>query len=301
MTWKRMLWLMAFFMLAVLLAVHFFVSRLNVPGSTQEVLGVRSVFPPGPRIPIAGAKNGWQGFAFSGRFRFFRRASPNPREDFQKLKLKNFLTSPLQADLDLFEGGLYVLQRAGKGYRMFCLFCKGGYNYWADMASANSIHFSRQAFERFILHLRIDGQGALPTVAGQIASLHRRISPFFIQTPAQLLALMAAICLVVLLATAAGLRFSGSCPRRDGSGLEACTPGATLIVKGHGRRQVTACCLCREGDLLVIYRFRRPYMKIDLRVQRQDIAWEKRGFRFYKNRVILEEEDFQRWRLRLMA
>ncbi len=292
---------MVFIMLLPLLGMFFVVSRLDIPGSEIEVMGVRSVFPAGPYAPVSGAKNGWQGFAFSGRFRLFRRVSPNPREDFQELKLKNFLTSPLQTDLDLFEGGLYVLQKAGKGYRMFCLFHKDDCNYWADMVSASSLHFSRQAFERFILHLQVDGEGAFPTVAGQIASLHRRISPFFMQTPGQLLAMMAVLFVLVFLIAYLVNRYSGSCPRRVELPHGECTPFATLRIGGLGRRKITACCLCREGDFLVIYRFRRTYMKIDLRVQRRNIVWEKRGFRFNNNRVILEEEDFQKWRLRLMT
>jgi hypothetical protein len=174
-------------------------------------------------------------------------------------------------------------------------------NYWADMRSRDSLHFSRQAFERFILNLEIEGEKTAPAVAGQIAAWHEKISPFILQTPGQLLGFMAAIFTLVLAFMTALFRFSGSCPRGPNRDGEACTPGATLAVREYGRRQVTACCLCREGEFLVIYRFRRPYLRIDIKGERQEIVWEKRSFRYKNIQVTLDDDDFQNWRLRLMA
>jgi hypothetical protein len=51
----------------------------------------------------------------------------------------------------------------------------------------------------------------------------------------------------------------------------------------------------------VIYRFRRPYLWIDIRGERQDIVWEKKSLRYKNIRGILEDNGFQDWRLRLMA
>ena len=301
MTWKKTLWLTFFIMLAVMLIVYFVISRQSIQGNAMKIMGVSSIFPAGNCSRIPDAKNGWQGCGFTGNFRFFSRSSPQAREDFQKLVKENFSRSPLKQDLALFDGGVYVLQRAGKGYRMFCLFYKGGVNYWADMLSRDSLHFSRQAFERFILNLEIEGEKTAAAVVGQIGSLHGKISPFFMQTPGQLLGMMATIFTLVMLFAAAMIRFSGSCPRRQDQAGEACTPGATLAIRGFGRRNVTACCLCREGEFLVIYRFRRPYLKINIRRERQDIVWEKRSFRYKNIRVTLDDDDFQNWRLRLMT
>jgi hypothetical protein len=296
MSWKKTLGLIFFSMLSVMLIVNFVISRQRIQGNTMNIMGVRSIFPAGNCSRIPDAKNGWQGYGFARNFRFFFRSSHQAREDFLKLVKDNFGHAPLQQDLSLFDGGAYILQKAGKGYRMFCLFFCGNANYWADMFSPDSLHFSRQAFERFILNLEIAGEKTSPAVAEQISSLHKKISPFFMQTSAQLLGMMAVIfALVMLIAVAANI-FSGSRPRRQDLLPEACTTGATLVVKGFGRRRVTACCLCREGESLVIYRFRRPFLKIDMRNERQNIVWGKNSL-IYKNfRVILAEEDFQRWR-----
>jgi hypothetical protein len=298
MTWKKSLWLTFFVLLSVLLIVNFIISRQSIQGSAGKIMGVSSIFPAGDYSRIHDAKNGWQGYGFAGNFRFFSRSSPQAREDFQKLVKDNFSRSPLKQDLALFDGGVYILQKAGKGYRMFCLFFHGDTNYWADMFSPDSLHFRRQAFENFILNLEIDGERTSPAVAGQINSLHKKISPFFMQTPAQLLAMMAVIFTMVLLITVAVNLFSGSCPRHQDLLPEACTPGATLIVKGFGRRRVSACCLCREGESLVIYRFRRPFLKIDMRSERQNIVWEKNSLGYKNIRVLLAEDDFQNWRSR---
>ena len=115
-----------------------------------------------------------------------------------------------------------------------------------------------------------------------------------------MMGLMAAIFLLVTGITYGLNRFSGSCPRRADPAGDECTPYATLRIRGFARRQLNACCLCREGDFLVVYRFRRPYLKIDLRSERQEIAWERTSFRYMNIRIIMAYEDFSKWRLRLM-
>jgi hypothetical protein len=301
MTWKKSMWLTFFVMLSVMLIVNFIFSRQSIQGNTMKIMGVSSIFPAGNYSRIPDAKNGWQGFGFAMNFRFFFRSSPQARLDLRKLVKDNFSRSPLKQDLALFDGGAYILQKAGKGYRMFCLFSRGDTNYWADMFSPSSLHFSRQAFEQFILNLEIDGQKTSAVVAGQIDSLHNKISPFFMQTPAQLLGMMAIICALAMFIAVAANIFSGSCPLRLDLTPEACTPGATLLVRGFGRRRVGACCLCREGDFLVIYRFRRPFLKIDMSTERQNVLWEKNSLRYKNYRVILDEDDFQNWRSRFFV
>jgi hypothetical protein len=301
MTWKKSLWLTFFIMLSVMLIVNFVISRQGIQGNAMKIMGVSSLFPAGNYSGIPDAKNGWQGYGFAGGFRFFSRSSPQARKDLQKLVNDNFSRSLLKQNLALFDGGAYILQKAGKGYRMFCLFAYGDTNYWADMVSPDSLHFRLQAFENFILNLEIDGEKTPPAVAEQIRSLHKKISPFFMQTPSQLLGMMAVIFTLILLVAVAVNIFSGSCPRRQNPVPEACTPRATLVVRGFGRRQVTACCLCREGESLVIYRFRRPFLKIDIRNEWQNIVWEKNSLCYKNFRVILNEDDFQNWRSRFFG
>lgn len=305
MTWRRMTVLMAALMLLALGVMFFFFSRLEIPGRRLEVLGVRSVFPAGDYAPVAAAENGWQGYAFAGPFRFFRRPSSAAGADHLELARKNAANAWRRADLDLFAGGLVALRRANKGYRVLCLFHRDGMNYWADLVSNSSLDFGLQVCERFLLNLEIGGEKAAPALAGQLAALRRKVTPFAIQTLPQMMALMAMIFLLVTGITYGVNRFSGSCPRRlrslSAGGVSECSPYATLRVGGLGRRQITACCLCLEGEQLVIYRFRRPYMRIDLRSEREGIAWEKAAFRYKNIRVIPRYEDFERWRLRLMG
>jgi hypothetical protein len=299
-TWKRVIALIFAIMLAVLLAFAFFLLRLDFPGQAKEVLGVRSIFPAGKHAPIADAENGWLGYGFANRFRFFSRPAAAAQADFRALAEKNFARLPLRQKMDLFGGGLYAMHRQRKGYRLYCLFYRGGVVYWADMRSADSLDFSRRIFERFILNLEIGAEKVSPAVAGQVRLLHGKISPFFMQTPGQLLAMMAAMFALAMLIVFAIHMFSGACPRRTDWPLTACTPRATLVVKGFARRQVTACCLSLEGRSLVVYRFRRPFLKIDVGSERQRIEWKKNSL-YYKNyRVILSEEEFQQWRTRLL-
>ncbi len=305
MTWRKMTALMTALMLLGLGAMFFVFSRQELPGQRRELLGVRSVFPAGEPAPVAGAENGWQGYAFAGRFRFFRRFSADAAADHLELARKHAAGAWQRADLDLYAGGLLALRRANKGYRVLCLFHRQGVNYWAELASSSSLDFGLQTVERFVLNLEIGGEKAAPALAGQLAALRGGIPPLAMQTLPQMMGLMAALFLLVAGITYLANRFGGSCPRRlrslSGEGAAECTPYATLRVGGFGRRQISACCLCLEGDWLVIYRFRRPYMKIDLRSERGEIAWEKSAFRYKKIRVILRYEDFERWRLRLLG
>ena len=309
MTWRRVLVLVFVVMLASLLPVYFFVARQEIPGASIEVLGVRSVFPAGGHAPVTDARNGWQGFAFSGGLRFFQRPAEDAAAGLRALKRENFADAPLLADLDLFAGGFFALRRANKGYRLFCVFHEGGTAYWADMRSSSSLDFALRAFERFIVNLEIGGRKAAPGVAGQLAALRRRIPWLTVQTPVQFFALMGGIFALTLLIVYFVFRLSGAPPRRagtpgaEGAGEERewCTPYATLRIGGFGRRKTSACCLCLEGDALVIYRFRRPLLRIDLRQERQELEWERSGFRYRNFRVIMDYADFEKWRLRLMG
>lgn len=309
MTWRRVLVLVFVVMLASLLPVYLFVARQEIPGASIEVLGARSVFPAGGHAPVSDARNGWQGFAFAGGLRFFQRPTADAAADLRALKRENFAAAPLLADLDLFAGGFFALRRANKGYRLFCVFHEGGTAYWADMRSSSSLDFALRAFERFIVNLEIGGRRAGPRVAGQLAALRRGIPWLTVQTPIQFFALMGGIFALTLLIVYFVFRLSGAPPRRAGTpGAESaggppewCTPWATLRSGGFGRRKTSACCLCLEGDALVIYRFRRPLLKIDLRQERQELEWEKSGFRYKNFRVIMNYADFERWRLRLMG
>lgn len=312
MTWRRVLVLVFAVMLASLLPLYFFVARQVIPGASIEVLGARSLFPAGAHAPVSDARNGWQGFAFSGGLRFFQRPAADAAADLRALKRENFAAAPLLADLDLFAGGFIALRRANKGYRLFCVFHEGGTTYWADMRSSSSLDFALRAFERFIVNLEIGGRKAAPGVSGQLAALRRRIPWLTMQTPAQFFILMGGVFALTLLIVYFVFRLSGAPPRRpgpeaapamedDGGRQEWCTPYATLRIGGFGRRKTSACCLCLEGDTLVVYRFRRPFMKIDLRGERQELEWERSGFRYKSIRVIMDYGDFEKWRLRLMG
>ena len=54
-----------------------------------------------------------------------------------------------------------------------------------------------------------------------------------------------------------------------------------------------------KEEFLVIYRFRRPYLKIDLPRERQNMIWKKNLLVCNNARVILAEDDFQEWRLQI--
>lgn len=300
MTWKQTLGLIFLIMLSVLLVAYFVTARPVSQGRAMTIMGLSSVFPAADHARVHDAKNGWQGYAWGGNFRLFQRPSPHAGADFKKLAADNFSRAPLKQDLSLFGGGFYALQKVRKGYRMACLFFRGNTTYWADMVSTNSLHFNRLAFENFILNLEIDGEKAPAAVAEEIRSLREKISPFFMQTPGQLLTMIAAISALVLLIVAAVNLIGGACPRRGDRPMEICTPRATVAVRGFGRRQVGACCLCLEGDSLTIYRFRRPLLRIDMRSERQHVVWEKRSLLYKKYRVILSEDEFQRWRSRFL-
>jgi len=298
--------LMTALMLLGLGAMFFVFSRQELPGRRLELLGVRSLFPAGEPVPVAGAENGWQGYAFPGRFRFLRRSSADAATDHLALARKHAAGAWRRADLHLYAGGLLTLRRANKGYRVLCLFHRQGVNYWADLASASSLDFGLRAVERFLLNLEIGGEKPAPALAGQLAALRGGIPFLAMQTLPQMMGLMAVLFLLVAGITYLANRFGGSCPRRlraaaGSGGLDACTPHATLRSGGFGRRKISACCLCLEGDWLVIYRFRRPVMRIDLRSERDEIAWEKTAFRYKNIRVLLRYEDFERWRLRLLG
>ena len=146
----------------------------------------------------------------------------------------------MRQDLALFDGGVYVLQKAGKGYRLFCLFSKGGVNYWADMGRAirciSAARLSSASFSTW----RSTAKKRRRPWPGRSPPGMRKFRRSSCRRPAQLLGLHGRD-----FHAGPGVHYgAGPFQRllsargriRDG---EACTPGATLVVREFGRRQVT--------------------------------------------------------------
>lgn len=124
MTWKKMLRLLCFFMVILLLGMHFILSRQDIQGQEIKILGVSSIFPSGDFVKISDLKNNWQGYGFAKKFSFFSRPAKNSRADFQKLVWENFQRYYLKKDLALFDGGIYVVQKAGRSHLFTVPFLK---------------------------------------------------------------------------------------------------------------------------------------------------------------------------------
>ncbi len=298
MTWKGSLKLVIVLQLLVLLGLYVFFSSvfLQVKCEPRTFGDVSSLFPSGPADPLV--LNGWKGFRLPYRFRIFCKDFPDPVEGFRELVQKSLKNPYLQKPLSLFDEGLYVIWRQPKGYNLTCLFRRAGRIYWLDMASSSTLDYCQRAFDTSILNLQVRQEAVSAKVKEELSAISRSISPWVIQRPEWFIMMLAGLFVLIWCVIYLVMRLAGACPRDKSPDLDFCTPQATLIERGLGRR-TTPCCLCLEGEELVVYRFRRPYLRIPFVREKENLRLEKKAIHYQKYQILLGEEDLQRWRVRL--
>ena len=297
MTWQRSFKLMLTIQLLVLAGLYALFANMDVKTEFRTLAGIYSRFPAGAAEPLD--LNGWKGFSLPGRFRVFWKDFPDPAGSFRELEDKSLRNFYLKKPISLFDGGIYGIWRRPKGYTLTCVFQSAGRIYWLDMASNSTLDHSRRAFNDCVLNLRIDKKAPAPAVGEELDGISRSVSLWVIQSPNRFILMLAGLFALLGGGIFMVMRLCGSIPRGKNPDVDFCSPQATLVERRMGRRSSMPCCLCLEAEELVVYRFRRPALRIPLGKGKGDLRLEKKSLRYERYQIILEEEDLQRWRVRL--
>ena len=179
------------------------------------------------------------------------------------------------------------------------MFRSAGRIYWLDMVSSSTLDHSRRAFDDCILNLSIGGKATEPGIREELDAISRSVSIWVIQSPNRFILMLGGLFFLFGGGIFMVMHLSGSLPRNKNPDVDFCSPQATLVERRIGRRRNTPCCLCLEGEELVVYRFRRPYLRIPLGKETGNPRLEKKSIRYERYRIVLEEENLQLWRTRL--
>lgn len=292
MTWKRVLYLVLAIEASVVLVLFIVFSRMAVPLETRTFDSVRSLFPSGQTQIYRSGE--WEGYRFPHRFRFLHRHDA-PDVNLQRMIGRTVASPALLESFSLGSEGYYVLRRQAKGYVLFAVFRANGLIYWLDMVSSSTLDHARTAFHRCLLSLEIDDLTIdRAAVERQLEEFSGRISFLVIQSTAQLLGFFVALFVAIYGFTYWLMSLSGACPKRKGEFTILCTPRVTVTRRGLGSN-TTACCLCLEGDRIVAYRFRKPFLIILLSESRDELFLENHRIRFKNFSFIMEDSDFRQW------
>lgn len=292
MTWKRSILLVAAIEAMVLLVLFVVFSNMKIPLEVRTVDSVRALFPPGQTQAYHSGE--WRGYRFPHRFRFLHRQDA-PDVNLQNMIIRTVASPALMEPLSLGSEGYYVLRRQAKGYVLFAVFRTNGLVYWLDMVSSSTLDHSRTAFHRCLLSLEIDDLVIdRDALEGQLSEYAGKISPLVIQSATQLLGFFVVLFLAIVAFTYWLISLSGACPRGKMETSTLCTPRVTVTRRGFGSN-TSACCLCLEGDQIIAYRFRRPFLTIRLSESRDDLFLENDRIRYKNYTFIMEDDDFHRW------
>ena len=297
MTWQRSLKLTLVIEMLVLAGLYALFTTMEVKTEFRTLDGIYSRFPVGAARPLDLKE--WKGFGLSPRFRMLWKDFPDPAGSFRELEEKSLTNHLRKSPLSLFDGGVYVIWRRPKGYTLTCVFRNAGRIYWIDMVSTSTLDHSRRAFDDCIPNLRIGGKTASPAVRKELDAISRSVSIWFIQSRNRFILMLGGFFLLMGSGMFMLMRFAGSLPRGKNPDVDFCSPQATLVERRMSRRRNSPCCLCLEGEELVVYRFRRPTLRIPLTKGTNGLRLEKKSLRYDRYRIILEEEDLLRWRTRL--
>jgi hypothetical protein len=297
MTWQRSLKLVLAIQIMVLAGLYALFHTKGVKSEFGTLGNISSRFPIGTAEPLD--LNGWKGFRLPARLRVFWKDFPDPVGNFRELEEKSLRNVYLKRPLSLFDGGVYVVWRRPQGYTLTCMFRNAGRIYWLDLVSTSMLDQSRRAFDDCILNLRIGGEAAAPGVREELNAISRSVSIWVIQSPNGFILMLGVFFLLFGSGMSLIMRLAGSMPRGKNPEIDFCSPYATLVERRIGRRSSMPCCLCLEGAELVVYRFRRPTLRIPLGKERGDLRLEKKSIRYERYQIFLGEEELQRWRIRL--
>jgi len=296
MGWRKTLKLVFLIEIGVLLALYFLFGSVlarPIPTATMLLGGVKAEFPAGEYQPVSSQE--WEGFRFAFGFRLFSRPSSEAEKEFAGLMANGFPgQGRLRLPVSLFDQGLYVFNRRHKGYVLTAVWRQGDRWYWADIVSFSTLDGSLNFFHRFLKSVEIGGRAAGERLGRELASIRSRLTPLNVQSPAELVLMIGAIMLLVWLLIYPLMKWSGAAPRNEAD-FEFCTPQATLVVRGLGRRS-SPCCVCKRGNSLLVYKFRRQVLEIRLPDEREHLSVKKRSLVYKNQRLIPDnEDDFQRW------
>lgn len=282
--------------LIVLVVVYFFILKIKINMIESEVDGVKSLYPQGEYL--SQKKRGWQGYVFSNSFRLFYQDFSDVEKNFTVLIKENLEKYQRKKWLSLFDKGIYVFHKQNKGYFLVCVFRKDNRIFWADMTSKSTLDYYKKAFDDFILNIEISGEKTDLIVRRELLEFESKISVLDMQNPDLLILFIGAIFLLTLMLIHFIMRLSGRCPLSEDHYGEFYSEGATIITKKFGRKS-SPCCVCHKRNFLIIYKFKKEFLKIDLDSEKEEISFQSNFLLYKSHKIILAENEFQKLRLRI--
>jgi len=295
---KKILAMIFLVNLLVMGGVYLFLNRLmpepvwvQLPG-----LGIRSLFPSDDYRSYT--SQGWEGFQFRGDLRVLARHYPDPHAHLDPLLENAYDRYQLKKDIPLFDRGVYVLRKKSKGYILAAIFIHKERIYWLDMVSNSTLDFKLHLFHQLLTHLEIDGETVSSSLEAALPVPGAEISFFTIQ-PSVIFLLMFTLILFVSLGLVYlifHLATRPPPPQTDGI-LRLCTRDVMVTYRKGWQRSNSPACLCREGDRLVIYRFRKPIQTIDLSREGHLLKRRKKTLTYGNFSVRVSDADLRRLNL----
>jgi hypothetical protein len=295
---KKTFLIIFFINLVVIGGVYLFLEQIRpkpVP-VTLSGLGITSLFPSTEYQPAS--SQDWWGFRFPGNLRMLVRDYPDPHNHFDTLLEKAYPRYRLKKEIPLYERGMYVLRKKSKGYILAAVFIRGTRIYWFDLVSNSTLDFNLDLFHQLLVNLKINGEPVDSGLSEQLPAPGGEISIFTIQPPGIFLLMFSVILLFTLALVYVIFHIATRPPPRKMDGiLRICTRDVTYTYRKGWQRNSSPACLCREGDTLVLYRFRKSILKIDLNQEGNLLKRKKKNLIYHNYFIRISDDDLRRLNL----
>lgn len=295
---KKTIFIIFIINLVVIGGVYLFLEQIRprpVP-VTLSGLGITSLFPSTEYEPASSQE--WWGFRFPGNLRILVRDYSDPHDHLDNLLENAYRRYRLKKEIPLYERGVYVLRKKTKGYILSTVFIKDTRIYWFDLVSSSTLDFNLNLFHQLLINLEINGEPVDPRLADQLPVPGGEISIYTIQPPGIFLVMFCVLLvgILVLVYVIFHLATRPPPPKMDGI-LRICARDITYTFRKGWQRNSSPACLCREGDTLVLYRFRKSILKIDLNQEGNQIKRKKKNLIYQNYYIRISDDDLKRLNL----
>jgi len=296
MSWKNVLLLIFVLYFSILVALAIFLPKLLKTETVYtRVANISSMLPQGRPTPVQ--EREWKGYQFPGKLRILFKNSENPTEEYNGLINRTFRKYYLKKRISLFDRGIYIVQKRGKGYNIYSIFCRNHTIYWTDIRSSSStLDYQKEVFNKFLTNLSIDNEKTGEILKAELEKIDKSISPFVIQTITTLLLFLAAVFGLTLIILYFVFSFSSALPKHlfNRRFDIIYSPNVTFFTGKFKKKN--PCCLVREGNELAVYWFKKEIFRLNLR-DKQKFTLDKNVIKYEKYKIKIPKPEMEKFGL----
>lgn len=279
------------------MGLYFFLQKVRpepVPLTIKEIQ-LSSLF---PSVSYESYESkGWLGYKF-GSLRILYRDYEDAVSALPLLIENRFKKYKIKREISMFEKGVYVLSKRSRGYIITAVFAQNNRIFWFDIVSHSNLDIQKDLFHKLLSNLTVNNHKVNPRINQELAKISKDIS-FLTILSIDIFIMMFSVIIVFSLGLVYLIFHLATLPppkKQDGT-LKICTRDITYTYQKGWKRNNSPACLCRENYNLIIYRFKKEILKIDLNREGTLLKRRKKLLIYNNYSIRIMDSDLQKLNL----